>query len=185
MYVDAAQEMLEVTARRLDAALPGASRRLEARSSRFEDLPLGRGEFDLVASSISMHHVADKRSLFRAVHDHLRPGGAFRWADQLAGATPRLHARIWERWLEFCRLPGNCSEEEIDSLLSHAEAHDHYESVGAHLHYLGDAGFEGTDVVWRNLMWTVVAADRPIEASPRSRADLPYSVPSAPSAPSA
>ncbi|HEU4561183.1 MAG TPA: class I SAM-dependent methyltransferase [Longimicrobium sp.] len=161
VYVDASREMLELTAARLHALDAGT--RTEGLECRFEDLPPGRADVDLVVSSISMHHVARKGDLFRAVHGHLRPGGAFRWADQLAGSTPALHAMIWEQWLEFCRLPGNCSEEEIQSLLDHASAHDHYEPLPLHLGLLHDAGFVNVDCVWRNLMWTVVVADRPAE----------------------
>ena len=160
-YVDASREMLEVTRTRLLAQDPGSADRWRGLERRFEELPPGRNDVDLVVSSISLHHVARKVDVFRAVLEHLRPGGLFRWADQLAGSTPALHALIWERWLEFCRLPGNCSEPEIASLLDHASAHDHYESLPVHLHLLREAGFVNVDCVWRRLMWTVVVADRP------------------------
>lgn len=159
VYVDASREMLEATGARLAAAAP----ELRARGvlSRFEELAAGGADVDLVVSSISMHHVADKGALYRLVFGHLRPGGAFHWADQLAAATPRLQSLLWERWLEFCRLPGNCSHEEIAGLLEHARAHDHYEPLAVHFRLLREAGFHGVDCLWRSLMWTVVTAEKP------------------------
>jgi len=89
----------------------------------------------------------------------LAPGGTFRFADQMWGATEANAALNWRRWLEFCRLPGNCTEEEIESLVAHARDHDHYEPVAAHLRMLEDAGFADVDCVWRNWMWGIVTAE--------------------------
>lgn len=46
------------------------------------DLPLAvPGRFDLVVSSMALHHVADLASLFARFRDHLHPGGRVALAD--------------------------------------------------------------------------------------------------------
>jgi len=75
------------------------------------------------------------------------------------GCEPESNHRVnWDRWLEFCREPGHCTEEEIESLLEHAAAHDHYVPLSEHVTLLSGAGFVDVDCVWRNLMWGIVTA---------------------------
>jgi len=151
--VDAAPRMLEVTKERL------GSRQASFVAATFEELAFEPKSFDLVTSSISLHHVRDKAALYGALRPLLRPGGTFRFADQLAGATDANHAVNWTRWLEFCRRPGNCSEAEVQSLLDHAAAHDHYTPVVEHFRLLETAGFRDLDCVWRNWIWGIITAD--------------------------
>jgi len=51
---------------------------LELDSSRTDDL---RGPYDLIVSSMTLHHVADVPALFRQFARHLRPGGRVALAD--------------------------------------------------------------------------------------------------------
>jgi tRNA (cmo5U34)-methyltransferase len=159
-FVDAAPEMLEVTRARLESASPAPAARARFIRSVFEQLDTGLGPFDLVTSSISLHHVRDKESLYRNIYAMVAPGGTFRFSDQLRGATPAIHELNWRRWLEFCRSPAHCSEDEVASLLDHAEAHDHYTPLAEHFRLLARAGFKELDCVWRNLIWGIVVADR-------------------------
>src|SRR5438105_5148394 len=84
-FVDAAPEMLALTRARL------APREARFVLGRFEDLALEPGSFDLVTSCISLHHVRDQRSLLRALHGALAPGGSLRFADQLRGGSDANH----------------------------------------------------------------------------------------------
>ncbi len=158
-FVDASDEMLALTAERLNAVDAAFGERAHPVLLRFENLGELRASFDLVVSSISLHHVENKAALYRDVHRALAPGGTFRWSDQTRGATEETHARHWTEWLEYCRLPGNCTEEELDGLLAHAEAHDHYTPLFEHFALLRAAGFTGIDCVWRHNMWVVVTAE--------------------------
>ncbi len=154
--VDAASEMTAITARRAAAIDAGA--RLRTLTARFEELNFPAASFDLVTSCMSLHHVRDRAPLYRSLRAWLAPGGAFCFADQLLGATDDIQRVMWERWLEFCRLPGHCTADEIKSLTDHAAAHDHYEPLSAHLDTLRAAGFSMVDCVWRNHMYTVIVA---------------------------
>ena len=151
--VDAAPPMLEVAKARLGA------RPASFVATPFESMDFPPSAFDLVASTLSLHHVADKASLYRSLARLIRPGGTFRFADQLAGGTKANHEINWTRWLDFCRAPGQCTEEEVTSLLDHAAAHDHYTPVGEHFRLLENAGFRDPDCVWRNWIWGIVTAD--------------------------
>jgi ubiquinone/menaquinone biosynthesis C-methylase UbiE len=158
-FVDASAEMVELTRARVAAAHPEAAARGRFVVSRFEELEIEPGAYDLVTSVISLHHVVDKARLFEAIRRMTAPGGTFRFADQMWGATEANAALNWQRWLDFCRQPGNCTEEEIESLVAHADAHDHYVPVAEHLRLLEDAGFARVDCVWRNWMWGIVTAE--------------------------
>lgn len=159
-FVDGAPEMIELTKARLKQSQPTTASRAQFITSRFEDLNLARQSFDVVTSCISLHHVKDKLALYRKLAIALKPGGTFRFADQLRGATPENHELNWKRWLEFCRQPGHCTEEEIQSLLDHAAAHDHYTPLPEHFDLLNRAGFIDADCVWRNWIWGIVTAQR-------------------------
>jgi tRNA (cmo5U34)-methyltransferase len=151
--VDAAPEMLEVAGERLPAA--------EGIVARFEELAVPAEPYDLITSAISLHHVQDKATLYRRLFESLRPGGSLVFADQLLGRTPELHGLNWEAWLAHCRLPGHCTEEQTQSFLDHAAAHDHYTSLEEHFELLRAAGFVELDCVWRNWIWGIVHARRP------------------------
>lgn len=160
--VDASPEMINITRARLAAANPAAHTRVRFVTSYFETADFKPAAFDLVTSCISLHHVRDKGPLYKAIHSWLAPGGALRFADQLRGATEPIDAHNWRRWLDSCREPGHCTPEEIDSLLAHAQAHDHYASLPEHVALMEAAGFpaDSLDCVWRNLIWGIVTADR-------------------------
>lgn len=151
--VDAAPEMTQVTAERA-----GAGARLSAVTARFEQLSFEAGSFDLITSSMSLHHVVDKAALYRNFGSWLRPGGELCFADQLAGGTERADAAHWELWYRFCREPGHCTEEEIASLVEHSRKHDHYVPLREHVRMLEAAGFTDVDLHWRTGMYSVVTA---------------------------
>ncbi len=153
--VDAAPEMTALTAARGTKAGVGPDR-LRTVTGRFEEVSFPDGSFDLVTSCMSLHHVKDKLPVYRAIHEWLAPRGWFCFGDQLLGGTEEIQNHFWDQWLAFCRQPGNCSEDEIASLIEHAAAHDHYVPLVEHLRMLREAGFVEMDCVWRSLMYSVV-----------------------------
>jgi tRNA (cmo5U34)-methyltransferase len=156
--VDGSEEMITVVRSRVEEARSLSPDRITYVLSRFEDLTLPAQSFDLVVSSISLHHVEDKATLYAMLRSFLSRGGRFCFADQIRGEPESNHQINWDRWLEFCREPGNCTADEIDSLLEHAAAHDHYTTLADHTVLLAKAGFSQIDCVWRNLMWGIVTA---------------------------
>ena len=157
-FVDASPEMIDVTRSRIDQALSSPTPPVGFLVQRFEQLELPEGPVDVVVSSISLHHVEDKARLYARVRSFLNRGGRFCFADQMRGEPEFNHLLNWERWLDFCRERGHCTPEEIESLLQHAAAHDHYTTLTDHIALLSEAGFSEIDCVWRNGMWGIVTA---------------------------
>ena len=87
--VDLSVEMLRVARRRFSRE-PG---RFEFRTMDYarKPLPSGEGGYDLVVSTLSIHHLThgDKKELFAKVRRSLVAGGYFVNADQVAGDTQR------------------------------------------------------------------------------------------------
>ncbi len=155
--VDGSEEMIALVRSRMgERSSSGASTTYHV--ARFEELDFPAAPFDLVVSSISLHHVADKGRLYARIHSMMRAGGRFCFADQIRGEPESNHRLNWERWLDFCREPGHCTPDEIESLLQHAAAHDHYTTLTEHAALLSRAGFSEIDCAWRNWMWGIVTA---------------------------
>jgi tRNA (cmo5U34)-methyltransferase len=156
--VDGSAEMIALVQSRIDESGSRSGRRIAYVESRFEDLDFPARSFDLVVSSISLHHVEDKARLYARIRSLMSIGGRFCFADQIRGEPESNHRLNWERWLDFCRERGHCTPEEIDSLLQHAAAHDHYTTLTEHAALLANADFSEIDCVWRNWMWGIVTA---------------------------
>ena len=156
-FVDGSAEMIALTRARLQQTAGGAGTH-EFITARFEGLAVPAQPFDLVVSSISLHHVEDKAALYERLRSFLPRGGRLCFADQIRGEPASNHDLNWRRWLEFCAEPGHCDAAEIQSLLDHAAAHDHYTTLGDHFDLMSRAGFSELDCVWRNLMWGIVTA---------------------------
>jgi ubiquinone/menaquinone biosynthesis C-methylase UbiE len=156
--VDGSEEMIALVRSRIEKSRERSGRSTTYVESRFEELEFPARSFDLVVSSISLHHVADKATLYARIRSFMSAGGRLCFADQIRGEPESNHRLNWERWLDFCREPGHCTPEEIDSLLQHAAAHDHYTTLSEHMSLLTKAGFSEIDCVWRNWMWGIVTA---------------------------
>ncbi len=110
--------------------------RADLRRGRLED-PLPDGPFDLVVSSLAVHHLdgAGKRDLFRRVFDVLGPGGAFVLGDVFVPEDPG-DVQIEIDWV--VDLPDRLDDQ---------------------LEWLGAAGFEA-EPVWIYKDLAVVRASR-------------------------
>ncbi|MGA3361548.1 MAG: methyltransferase domain-containing protein [Solirubrobacteraceae bacterium] len=109
--IDASSQMLAVARSRLPS-----ENLAELVVGKLED-PLPSGEFDLVVSSLAVHHLSSrqKRELFARVHGALAPGSCFVLGDVVRPERPedaltptsRIHdrperAEDLERWLTDC-----------------------------------------------------------------------------------
>jgi tRNA (cmo5U34)-methyltransferase len=140
-----------------DKMLALARERFRSSAERFEfvvgdyrELPAGR-EFDLVISSLSIHHLTDpeKRALFRTIHGLLRAPGAFINVDQIRGETAFLRDLYWTRWLDQVRRR-EPSEERIRESMQRRTAYDRDAPLADQLRWLGEAGFVNVDCVYKN-----------------------------------
>jgi tRNA (cmo5U34)-methyltransferase len=118
----------------------------------FRELDYPPATFDLVASSISVHHLtsAEKADLFRSVHHWLTPSGVFTFADQFRGATDDLYARHVQNWKRES-LAAGASEDEFEMWMMHQRQYDHHDTLNDQLDWLSQAGFAIVDCTWRYL----------------------------------
>jgi tRNA (cmo5U34)-methyltransferase len=141
-----------------------ADRMLDIARQRFRDLPdqfrfvvddyrnLGNaGSFDMVVSSLSIHHLEDseKRELFSRIHDILRERGVFINIDLVRGPTPALEEFYCSNWFAKMRIAG-ATEEEIQAGRERRNAFDREAILDDQLNWLREAGFTHVDCVYRN-----------------------------------
>jgi tRNA (cmo5U34)-methyltransferase len=110
-----------------------------------------RKRFDLVISSLSIHHLADeeKRKLCQQVYAALKAGGTFVNVDQIKGETAYLQNLYWELWLRHARASG-APEEQIQESVERRTAYDQDALLSDQLRWLREAGFVNVDCVYRH-----------------------------------
>ncbi len=120
------------------------------------------GTFDLVASTIAIHHLvdSDKASLFRKVFEWLRPGGVFTYSDQFAGVSDDVTTKHHNQWHDASRGLG-ASEAEWDAWKAHEAEADHHAPLPDQMAWLVQAGFTNVDCPWRHLLWTILQGRKP------------------------
>lgn len=152
--VDLSAESLEVCRERL-----GTNPKVNIVQGDFRNLPFDGGEFDLIISSISIHHLepAEKRDLYRNCFHWLRPDGIFTFADQFRGTTDDLYARHIGNWKQLSLSAGG-TEEEFEMWMQHQREHDHHDTLADQMYWLTGAGFRDVDCTWRYLLWSVLQA---------------------------
>jgi tRNA (cmo5U34)-methyltransferase len=157
--VDLSPDMLKLAALKLG----GETERLQLLQGGFMDVTFEGESFDLVISSMALHHLKDpeKPVLYHRIFQWLQPGGLFRCADETLGVPESVHLeniRLWEIWAK----QHGATESDILFWGEHAQQHDHYASLQAHFQWLVASGFQDIDAYWRNLMWTVFGAAKPL-----------------------
>lgn len=108
-------------------------------------------EFDLVISSLSIHHLTDdeKIKLFHSVYQLLRKNGVFINIDQVRGETAYLRDLYWDHWLTQVKRV-EPSAARIQDSISRRTAYDRDASLGDQLQWLKEAGFVNVDCVYKN-----------------------------------
>ena len=127
----------------------------------FRKMHLPPGSYDLVLSSIAIHHVndADKLNLYKEVFLSLCPHGLFIFADQTRGITDEIYQKHILRWKEEAFKLGS-TQENWDMWMAHQDAHDFHTPVSWHLKELELTGFKKVDIIWKNIMWAVIWAQK-------------------------
>lgn len=108
------------------------------------------GKFDLVISSLSIHHLVDreKRELFKKIYDILQVSGLFINIDLIKGPTRHLEEVYCHNWYDQMRQAG-ASEEEIQSGIDRRLTYDRDALLEDQLLWLREAGFTDVDCSFR------------------------------------
>ncbi len=123
----------------------------------FNHLSFEPASFDLIISSIAIHHILDpeKAKLYARLYELLKPNGVLVFADQTRGATDEIYQKHIARWHDEAFKLGS-TQADWDMWMQHQDAHDYHTPVPWHLDELRKAGFTQIDVIWKNIMWAVI-----------------------------
>ena len=127
----------------------------------FKSMNLPHGNYDLVMSSIAIHHVEDpfKLKLYKEVYQSLKKGGIFIFADQTRGITDEIYLKNIECW-KYEAFKLGSTEENWNMWMAHQDAHDFHSPVAWHLENMKIAGFNKVDLLSKYLMWGVFWAKK-------------------------
>ncbi len=119
----------------------------------------GNAEYDLVISSLSIHHLADaeKSRLFHSIYKILKPTGVFVNLDQIRGETDVLRQMYWNRWLNHVHSSG-ATEEQIQASIKRRTEFDKDALLEDQISWLKQAGFSSVDIVFKNFFLGVFLA---------------------------
>ena len=117
--------------------------------------------FDLVVSSIAIHHLLDKEKydLFDNIHHWLRPGGVLAFSDQYAGTTQDLYQKHIKQWQQEAFDRG-LGQKDWDQWMEHQQEHDFHVPLHIQIQWLQQIGYGSVDCTWRYLLWTVLHAQK-------------------------
>ena len=103
------------------------------------------GRFDLVVSSLAIHHLEDarKRELYAEVFGMLGPGGRFSNLEHVSSPTPALH----REFLDIARVPEDPSNRLLD--------------VETQLGWLRELGYADVDCLWKWRELALISGVRP------------------------
>lgn len=122
--------------------------------------------FDAVASSVAIHHLEHKQPFFEQVFEVLKPGGAFVFADHMAGSSS-VTQRLISLERARAKLEVSASAEELEQFIladeaAQAKEGNCCESVEAYLQMLKDARFGDVECLWREFWLAVFVAKKPV-----------------------
>jgi len=104
---------------------------------------------DGASASLSLHHIRTldaKRSLYRRIHEALRPGGTFVNADAAVPAEPSARKEVLRQWVQHMMSWG-IGESEGDEHLERWGEEDTYFPLDEELAAMRDAGFDA-ECIW-------------------------------------
>jgi len=127
----------------------------------FKNMNLSEVTYDLVMSSIAIHHVEDpfKLKLYKDVFYSLKTNVVFIFADQTRGITDEIYFKNIECWKSEAFKLGS-TEENWNMWMAHQDAHDFHSPVVWHLKNMKKAGFNEVDLLSKYLMWGVFWAKK-------------------------
>ncbi|HMK54056.1 MAG TPA: class I SAM-dependent methyltransferase [Methanobacteriaceae archaeon] len=114
------------------------------------------GYFDLVISSLSIHHLEheDKKFLYHKIYKHLEFGGIFLNGDQVLGPTLANEDEYQRNWMEKIDV-GTLSEGEKKSIYDRM-ALDNPATLEDNLNWLKKIGFRDVDVFYKYYNFCII-----------------------------
>jgi tRNA (cmo5U34)-methyltransferase len=150
--VDISEQMMEVARKRFHG-LPNFAFSISDYSKKLPD-----GDFDLITSALSIHHLenTDKARLYRNIHDGLPENGCLINLDQFNAASPYMNKLYNAWWYEHIR-NGSLPKDEHAKWLERRKL-DRENTIDETLRLLGDAGFDVVECIYSFMKFAVVVA---------------------------
>ena len=116
--------------------------------------------FDIVISALSIHHLEarDKLSFYIKLFSLLNTGGELINADIFSSESPEINERFDVKWTSF--VAGNIGEGEYFDRFMKSKDIDNPSSISDQLEWLGEAGFQHTDCVFKHYNFAVLYAKK-------------------------
>lgn len=137
------------------------SSNVEFVKSDFKEIDFPNNHFDLMVSSISIHHLKDseKEILFKKLYLCQAPNGVLSFCDQFSSESTSIYLKHIERWKSFAIKQG-VSADEWEMWMKHQQDHDYHSPLSNHLLWIKNAGYKLVDCTRRHLLWTTIYAEK-------------------------
>ncbi|WP_435152985.1 class I SAM-dependent methyltransferase [Haladaptatus sp. DFWS20] len=159
LAVDHSERMLAEAKRKLETF--GDRVQIEQRTFP-DDHPDGHEEFDLVISSLAVHHLSsdEKQTLFGAIHEALVPGGWFVNGDVIRFDADHLETLSDAMIKNWVRSKG-WEEEEFMNQWQASDDYDDPDTLTDQLVWLRDAEFDSVASLWQYYNFAVYGGRKP------------------------
>ena len=105
------------------------------------------GQYDLIISLFTIHHVFNKKGLLKNLYTLLKPGGCFFYADAAFSKNKKLEKQFIAGWKNFMARSG-LPVRQIKKVIEAHRRYDQPETIETQLYFLKAAGFRNYDIVW-------------------------------------
>jgi len=132
-------------------------RQIDVREARFNN-----DSFDLVVSSLTLHHLTDmdKKSVFKSIHNWIVNKGIFIFCDRFLDTSELVCQVNRNKWQNGAFERGT-TEEEWQLWLTHEKQHDNPGQITAQAEWLKtEAKFSISEIIWRKYIWGTIFAEK-------------------------
>jgi len=162
--VDGSEHMLDMAKTRLASHENTRFIRMSFQELLKNGSAVGLQDFDLVFSSLAIHHLAEdeKKSLFEYIHSHLKDEGCFVNIDITLSPSKTLekwYLKLWRDWMEARQREYGIENDFEDAIKGYLKDH-HYSqlsTLGDQIAALKDVGFKDVDCLYKHGIFAVFA----------------------------
>jgi tRNA (cmo5U34)-methyltransferase len=150
--VDIAEQMIEVARKRFDD-----QNNFKFLISNYSEC-LPEGEFDLIASALSIHHITDqqKLNLYSMIYQKLPQDGCFINLDQFNATSELMNRHYVKWWHNF--IDGHIKDEKERELYLKRRELDKEDTIEATIQKLRTIGFRHVDCIYSFMKFGVIVA---------------------------
>ena len=157
--LDLSKPMLERAIKRISAVSSGE---IIAKQGDIREIDLGINQYDIVLAAAILHHLRDEEeweTVFRKIHDALRPGGSFWVFDLVEDSLPAIQEMMWNRYGEY--LVEFKDKAFRDLVYGYIIQEDTPRSLLFQIDLLRKVGFEDAVILHKNLCYAAFGAIKP------------------------